>query len=71
MKIIERRIVFQDWFESEDTKSGWDSYDWRFLDDPDCGDVTLLNWIVVEHLKSDKFGNPTLGIAEKETKIYL
>lgn len=39
MKVVERRLVYQDWFESEDSKTGWESHYWRFLDDPDYGSV--------------------------------
>ena len=65
-KIVERRIVTQDWYESETSKTGWDSYGWRF-DDGTSYLGHRENWEIVEHIKSDKFGNPTIGIAEKET----
>lgn len=65
MIVIERRIVFQDWYESEDSKTGWDSWEWRFLDDTE----NIYGWSVVEILREDKYSNPTLGIAEKETEI--
>lgn len=64
--IIEKRIVKQDWYETDVTKTGWDSFGWTFNDDnlpmPE-------NWIITEYIDSDKFGNPILGIAEKETNI--
>ena len=65
MKITERRLVFQDWYECEDSKTGWDSWDWRFLDSTE----NIYSWNVVEILESDKYGNPILGIAEKQTEI--
>lgn len=65
-KIIERRIVKQDWYETELTKTGWDSNGWYFADD---GQDKYLSWVIVQHLKSDKFGNPILGVAEKETTL--
>jgi hypothetical protein len=65
-KIIERRIVRQEWFETETTKTGWDSQGWSFNDDG----LTMGNeWTIVEHIHSDKFGNPFLGVAEKETTV--
>ena len=32
-KVIERRIVTLDWYETEMTKTGFDSYGWVFDDD--------------------------------------
>jgi hypothetical protein len=66
MKITERRIVFQDWYETDEHKTGWESSGWMFKDD--CQGL-VNDWDIVEHLKSDKFGNPILGIAEKGTEI--
>lgn len=67
MIIKERRLVEQQWYETELSKTGWDSHGWVFVD---SGASALYNkWDVVEHLKVNKFGNPTLGIAEKETEI--
>jgi hypothetical protein len=68
MKIIERRIVEQQWFETECTKTGWDSHGWVFKDD--YQGITN-RWEIVEHLHTDKFGNSWIGIAEKETEIEL
>lgn len=66
MIITERRIVRQEWHETEYSKTGWDSHGWCFEDTGD--DIELSKgWTVVEHIDSDKFGNPFLGIAEKET----
>ena len=64
MTITERRIVYQDWYETECTKTGWDSHGWYF---DDCGFTEY--WTVVSHITTDKFGNTWVGIAEKETKI--
>jgi hypothetical protein len=67
MKVKEKRIVFQVWNEDDNSKTGWISYGWVFKDSWDY--IRDLDWTVVEHLESDKFGNPTLGVAEKETEI--
>ena len=66
MIIKEIRIVNQDWFETKFSKTGWDSHGWFFADD---GSIMGNQWTIVEHLKSDKFGNPFLGVAEKVTTI--
>jgi len=67
MTITERRLVFQDWYETKYSKSGWDtSVGWLFKDDY----LGLFeNWDIVEILREDKYGNPILGIAEKQTEI--
>lgn len=67
MKITERRIVRQDWHESDESKNGWDSVGWHF--DDDYLPMNELHWEVVTNIYTDKFGNPFLGIAEKETII--
>jgi hypothetical protein len=60
--ITERRIVTQEWWETESSKTGWDSHGWSFADGHDVdGD-----WNVVEHITVDKFGNPWRGIAERQ-----
>ena len=67
MKITERRIVEQYWYEDTYTKRGWDSHGWRF---DDGGYLQHReNWTVVEVIREDKYGQPILGIAEKETEI--
>lgn len=66
MTIIERRIVTQDWYETEYSKNGWDSHGWFFKDD---GYTMGEEWTIVQHIESDKFGNPIVAIAEKETII--
>jgi hypothetical protein len=66
MKITERRLVEQQWYETELSKTGWDSHGWVFKDDYQG---ILSSWEIVLHLESDKYGNPILGIAEKETEI--
>ena len=65
-KITERRIVIQDWYETDYNKNGWSSDGWYFKDDGHC---VGNEWEIVNHLDSDKFYNPILAIAEKETKI--
>lgn len=62
-KVIERRIVTLDWYETEMTKTGFDSYGWVFDDD---GHTMGNAWKVVEHIHLDKFGNPLKGVAERE-----
>lgn len=68
MKIIERRLVIQEWYETEYTKTGWDSNRWVFRDDMEH--VSEWEWTIIEHLREDKYGNPTVGVAEKETEIW-
>lgn len=67
MKIIEVRVVEQQWYETEFSKTGWDSYGWVFKDSGSNAEVE--GWTIIEHLDTNKHGFPTLGIAEKETKI--
>lgn len=67
MKIVERRLVIQDWYETEYTKTGWDNHEWQFKDDRNV--INPQEWVIISHLDSDKFGNPILAIAEKETEI--
>ncbi len=67
MIITERRIVIQEWYETECTKTGWDSHGWEFRDSGHTMDET--EWTIVEHLDLDKFYNPILAIAEKEVEI--
>lgn len=66
MKITERRIVRQEWFETDITKTGWDNDGWWFKDSylPIGTDWTL---ITIVH--TDKHGNPILGIAEREVEV--
>ena len=61
-KITERRIVTKDWYETETTKTGWDSHGWQF----DDGQTMSNAWTIVEHIYSDKFGNPFKAVAERE-----
>ena len=67
MIITERRIVQQEWYETECTKTGWDNHGWYFKDDGHTMDET--EWTIVEHLDFDKFYNPILAVAEKETIV--
>jgi hypothetical protein len=66
MKVTERRIVTQDWYETEANKNGWDSHGWFFFDD---GKTMGTAWTVVEHIHLDKFGNPFVGVAEREVDV--
>ena len=67
MIITERRVVEQSWYETEDNNTGWESEcGWYFKDSQNTIDNS---WEIVEHLERSKNGNPTLGIAEKQTKI--
>jgi len=65
MKVLERRIVYQEWYETEYSKTGWDSYNWEF----DSGACVPNSWEIIEHLRTDKHGNPTIGVAEREIEI--
>lgn len=62
MKITERRIVVQEWEETETTRSGFASRGWIF----DNGHGMPDDWKVVLHIKYDKFGLPCLAVAERE-----
>jgi len=66
LKVTLRRLVRQDWYKTETTKTGWDSNGWIYEDN---GVPMDNDWFITEHLRLDKFGNPILGIAEKETII--
>lgn len=69
MKITERRLVSQHWYETEYSKTGWNSYGWEFKDSGANPEVE--GWTIVEQLRTDKFGNSWLGIAERETEINI
>lgn len=64
MTITERRIVKQDWYETEYSKTGWDSNGWYFAD---TGHGIDKDWTIVAHLHLDKHSNAYVGVAEKET----
>lgn len=64
--ITEKRIVRQEWYETELTKTGWDSFGWVFEDDTQ---PVPESWTINQHIYLDKFGNPFLGVAEKETNV--
>ena len=64
MKITERRVVKQDWYEA-DTKTGWITNGWMF----DNCDVMENTWTVVEYIYQDKFGNPFIAVAEREVEV--
>ena len=66
MKVTERRIVMQGWEETGMTKTGWYSFGWQFNGD---GHLVEDDWNVVHILQSDKYGNPILGIAEREVDV--
>lgn len=65
MKVTERRVVTQEWYECEDSKTGWDTHGWFF----DCGHIVGCDWTIVDYLEQDKHYNPTMGIAEREVEI--
>ena len=67
MKITERRIVQQEWYETDQNKNGWDSNGWNFKDSGLR--INETEWTIVGHLDFDKFYNPILAIAEKETEF--
>jgi len=64
IKVKERVIVRQEWYETDTTKTGWDSHGWYRENE-----VIDSSWTVVAHLGADKYGNPTLGVAEREVEI--
>ena len=66
MKITERRIVRQEWYETDTTKTGWDSHGWVFND---TGATMNNEQTIVSHIQLDKHYNPILGIAEKEIEV--
>ena len=65
--ITQRLLVAQDWFESGESKTGWDTHGWYF----ELGNYDTDGWDIVEVLRHDKYGNPTLGIAELEIKVRI
>jgi hypothetical protein len=65
MKITERRIVRQEWYETDTTKTGWDNHGWTF----DNGGQMDNDWTIVSHIHLDKFGNPFVGVAEREVDV--
>jgi len=65
MKVTEIRIVRQDWYETEYTKTGWDSHGWYF-DDGNFDD----SWTITKILDTDKFEHPTVAIVERDATIY-
>lgn len=54
------RSITQEWFESDHSKTGWDTLGWYFAD---TNEPLPINWIVIEHTDTNKFGNPIKGIA--------
>jgi len=48
----QRRIATQQWYETDTTKTGWDSHGWMFED----GEMTD-GWELEDILHQDKFGN--------------
>lgn len=65
MIVTERRLVIQEWYETETTKTGWDSHGWTF----DNGEQVGNDWTIVQHIFLSKFGNPLIGVAEREISI--
>lgn len=63
--VTERRIVTQDWYETELTKRGWDSHGWQFDDGTKMG----TDWTIVDHIHLDDFGNPFKAVAEREVDV--
>lgn len=68
MEVKEIRIVVQEWYETDTTKTGWDSHGWSFRDDGLTMDES--KWTIINHIDSDKHYNPIMGIAEKVTKLF-
>jgi len=67
MKITERRIVKQDWYETETTKTGLNNHGWFFIDGSSM--EIDLSWTIVQHIHLNKFGNPFVGVAEREVDV--
>jgi len=59
--VIEKRVVFQEWYETELTKTGWDSHGWRFDDG-----FTADGWEISDVIEADKHYNPIIAIAERK-----
>lgn len=76
MKITERRIVTQYWYETteylwrtNETKKTWETgVGWVFNDD---GRAVGEPWAIVQHVSVDIHGNPFIGVAEREVDISL
>ena len=67
MKITERRIVMQDWYEDEESKNGWSEGGWQFRDDSEF--INESDWSIVNIIDTDKHYNPILAIAERTIEI--
>ena len=65
MEVLERRVVRQEWYETETTKTGWDSHGWVF----DSGEQMGNDWYIFDHIHLDKFGNPLVGIAQRKVNV--
>ena len=67
IKVTEKRIVTQEWYETECTKTGWESHGWSFKDD---GIPMSYKWTITDIIDTDKHYNPTLAVAELETELF-
>jgi hypothetical protein len=65
MKITERKIVRQTWYEPDITRADWKSDGWSF----DNGEKMDNSWTIVSHLTLDKYYNSWVGIAEREVDV--
>ena len=67
--VEEKRVVMQIWYETDRTTTGWGSQGWFF--DDNGHDIEGTGYEVVEILENDKFSNPIIGIAVKNTEINM
>lgn len=68
MIVKEIRLVYQEWYETEYSKTGWDTNTgWYFKE----GDLYNFSWEIVKVIEENKHGLPTIGIAEKLTTVEL
>lgn len=67
INIREVRIVEQNWDEDwNESNSGWMTNGWYFKD---TGEYITPDWQISEIIHTDKYGNPTVAIAEKITEV--
>ena len=62
MEESEKVIIYQEWYETDQTRTGWDSFGWSFENGED---VDQLEWDITEYIDHDKFGHPTKAYAIK------
>lgn len=55
------KVYEKNWFESSDSKTGWESYGWGEDD----------GFEIVQYLESDKYGNPTKALFKYNGAVFL